>query len=62
MGRQIIVAVYTVAMVTLIVGVDFAFLRNRFWEPLIANIGIVLVFAAFYLIFLKQFIGARNSN
>lgn len=58
MGRQIIVVGYLVAMVVLIVGVDFAFLRNRFLERLIANIGIVLVFSAFYLIFLKRFIGA----
>ena len=58
MGRQEIVVVYVVAMVALIVGVDFAFLRNRFWERLMANIGIVLVFAAFYLIFLRRFIGA----
>jgi hypothetical protein len=62
MGRQIIVVVYIVAMVALIVGIDFAFLRNRFWERLIANIGIVLVFGAFYFVFLKQFIGAQNSN
>jgi len=36
------------------VGVDFAFLRHRFWERLIVNIGIVLVFAAFYLRFLRR--------
>jgi hypothetical protein len=39
-------------MVAVIVGVDFAFLRNRFWERLIVNIGIVLVFGAFYVKFL----------
>ena len=32
--------------------VDFVFFRNRFWERLIVNIGIVLVFGAFYLRFL----------
>ena len=37
-----------VVMAAVIVGVDFAFFRNRFWERLIVNIGIVLVFAAFY--------------
>jgi hypothetical protein len=53
-GRQVAVALYVVAMVAVIVGVDFAFFRNRFWERLIANIGIVLVFAAFYLRFFRR--------
>ncbi len=42
-----------VVMVAVIVGVDFAFFRDHFWERLAVNIGIVLVFAAFYLRFLK---------
>ena len=54
MGRQVAVVLYVVAMVALIVGVDFAFLRHRFWERLIVNIGIILVFAAFYLRFLRR--------
>ena len=54
MGRQVAVVLYVVAMVALIVGVDFAFLRHRFWERLIVNIGIVLVFAAFYLRVLRR--------
>jgi hypothetical protein len=41
-------------MVAIIIGVDFAFLRNRFWERLLVNIGIVLVFAALYARFLKR--------
>ena len=45
---------YVVAMVAVIVGVDFAFFRNRFWERLMANIGIVLLFGAFYLRFLQR--------
>lgn len=53
MGRQVAV-LYAVAMIAVIVGVDFAFFRNRFWERLIVNIGIVLVFAAFYLRFLRR--------
>jgi hypothetical protein len=40
------------AMAAIIVGVDIAFFRNRFWERLVVNIGIVLVFGAFYLRFL----------
>jgi hypothetical protein len=54
MGRQVAVALYVVAMVAVIVGVDFAFFRNRFWERLMANVGVVLVFAAFYLRFLRH--------
>jgi hypothetical protein len=54
MGRQVTVALYLVAMVAVIVGLDFAFFRNRFWERLIANIGVVLMFAAFYLRFLRH--------
>ena len=53
MGRQVAVVLYVVAMVAVIVGVDLAFFRNRFWERLMVNIGIVLVFAAFYFRFLR---------
>lgn len=45
---------YVLAMAAIIVGVDFMLFRNRFWERLIANIGIILVFAAFYLRFLRR--------
>lgn len=41
-------------MVAIIIGVDLAFLRHLFWERLFVNIGIVLVFAAFYFIFLRH--------
>ena len=51
MDRRTAVVLYVVAMAAVIVGVDFAFFRNRFWERLIVNIGIVLVFGAFYLRF-----------
>ena len=44
---------YGLAMVAVIVGVDVLFFRNHFWERLIVNVGIVMVFAAFYLRFLK---------
>jgi len=42
-----------VAMVVVIVGVDLAFFRNYFWARLMVNIGLALVFAAFYLRFLR---------
>jgi hypothetical protein len=53
MGKQVTIVLYVVAMAAVIVGVDLAFFRNRFWERLIVNIGIVLVFAAFYSTFLR---------
>ena len=49
MSRQATVVLYVVAMAAIIVGVDFAFFRNRFWERLAVNIVIVLVFGAFLL-------------
>ena len=54
MGRQVAVVLYVVAMAAVIVGVDVVFFRHRFWERLAVNIGIVLVFVAFYLRFLKR--------
>ncbi len=54
MGRKVVVVLYVLAMAAVIVGVDFAFFRNRFWERLTVNVGIVLVFAAFYLRFLRR--------
>lgn len=54
MGRRAALALYVAAMVAVIVGVDFAFLRNRFWERLAVNLGVVLVFAAFYSRFLRR--------
>jgi hypothetical protein len=53
MGRQVAIALYVAAMVAVIVGIDLAFFRDRFWERLMVNIGIVLVFGAFYLRFFK---------
>jgi hypothetical protein len=54
MRKRAAVVLYVLAMVAVVVGVDVLFLRDRFWERLLVNIGIVLVFAAFYLRFLKR--------
>ena len=54
MGGQVAVLLYAVAMAAVIVGVDFVFFRNRFWERLTVNIGIVLVFGVSYLRFLRR--------
>ena len=54
MTRNMSVVLFIVVLIAVVVSVDLLFFRNLFWERLIANIGIVLVFAAFYLRFLKN--------
>jgi uncharacterized membrane protein len=54
MTKQLPIVLYVLAMAALIVGMDVALFRNRFWERLLANVGIVLLFAAFYLRFLRS--------
>ena len=56
MRRQAAVGLYVLALVAVVVGVDVLFFRQHehVWERLIVNVGIVLVFAAFYLRFLKR--------
>lgn len=54
MTRNMSVVLYVVVLIAVVVGVDLLFFRNRFWERLMANIGIVLLFAAFYLRFLNN--------
>jgi hypothetical protein len=52
MGRQVGVGLYVLAMIAVVVSVDILFFRHHFTQRLIANIGIVLLFAAFgFLIF-----------
>ncbi len=54
MRRQPATALYVLAMVLVVVAVDVLFFRHRFWERLAANVGIVLVFGAFYFRFLYR--------
>jgi len=54
MLRNTSVVLYIVVLIAVVVSVDLLFFKNRFWERLIVNIGIVLVFAAFYFRFLKN--------
>ncbi len=54
MRTQSAVALYVLALVAVVVGVDILFFRHQFWERLIANVGLVLVFGAVYLRFLKR--------
>ncbi len=54
MPRNAYVVLYILLLIAVVVSVDLLFFKNRFLERLIVNIGIVLVFAAFYLRFLKN--------
>jgi hypothetical protein len=53
-GRPATGALYVVAMASVVVGVDVLFFRGHFWDRLAANVGIVLVFVAFYFRFLHH--------
>jgi hypothetical protein len=46
MTRNMSVVLYIVVLIAVVVSVDLPFFKNQFWERLIVNIGIVLVFAA----------------
>ena len=54
MGSKAAVVLYVLAMVAVVVGVDILFFRDHFWARLAVNVGIVLVFVAFYFRFLKH--------
>jgi hypothetical protein len=54
MGSTTDAVLYVLVMVAVVVGVDVLVLRHHFMGRLVANVGIVLVFAAFYLTFLRQ--------
>jgi len=54
MGRPLALVLYALAMVAVIVGVDVVFFRHLMWGRLTVNIGIVLVFAAFYLRYFRH--------
>jgi hypothetical protein len=53
-GRPAALELYVLAQVAVVKGVDVLFFRHHLWERLIVNVGIDLVFAAFYLRFLKR--------
>ncbi|MGO9408259.1 MAG: hypothetical protein ACLP41_13450 [Acidimicrobiales bacterium] len=44
-------ATYALALVAVVVGVDVLFFKHHFWPRLMVNVGIVLIFEAFYLRF-----------
>ncbi len=51
MPRNAFAPLAVAALIAIVVSVDLLFFRNRFWERLMVNVGIVLVFGAFYLRF-----------
>ncbi len=51
MGAKVFQVIYIVALVVVVVGVDVLFFRHQFWPRLLGNVGIVLVFLAFFLRF-----------
>lgn len=53
MGKQAFLVLYVIALVAVVVGVDILIFRHHFWPRLMVNIGIVLIFGAFYLRFVK---------
>ena len=55
MTKLLPVAAFIAAMILIIVAVDVLFFRSseHTWERLASNVGIVLVFIAFYLRFFK---------
>lgn len=54
MSKSAMIILYVVAMVATVVIVDMFFFRRRPWRRLLVNIGIVLIYAACYLVFLKN--------
>ncbi len=54
MGKNTWSVLYLIVMIAAIVSVDLLFFRHHLWQRLMVNIGIVLVFIAFYLRFLNK--------
>jgi hypothetical protein len=54
MGTQATTVLYILLLIAVVVTVDFLFFKNHFWERLMVNIGIVLMFLAVYFRFLKR--------
>ncbi|MEZ0049569.1 hypothetical protein ABIA30_000559 [Mycobacterium sp. MAA66] len=54
MGKNALLVAYALTMVALIVSVDVLLFRHQFWPRLMVNVGIVLIFGAFYLRFASR--------
>ena len=53
-SKNTYVVIHILALTAVIVGVDVLFFGDQFWPRLPVNIGIVVVFAAFGLRYLRQ--------
>ena len=53
MQGWVVVALFVAVMVAVIVGVDILIFRDHPWARLAINVGIVLVFGAFYFRFFR---------
>lgn len=53
MRSQAVHVVYVLVLAAVIVAVDVLFFRNRFWPRLAVNVGLILVFGAFYFRFVR---------
>ena len=54
MGSRIGALLYVGVMILVIICADILFFRHHFVARLMANVGIVLVFGAFYLTFVRK--------
>ena len=54
MSKSAYMLIFFLFMIGSIVGLDFAFLREHFVARLIVNIVIVVLFSAFYFVYLKD--------
>lgn len=56
MNKDSFIVVYLIIMISLIVSLDFLFLRHHFTLRLIVNISIVVIFILLYLLIFKNHI------
>ncbi len=54
MDRNVLTVIYLIAMVVIIVLVDVFIFRHHVIERLLSNIGIVLIFIAFFFRYIKK--------
>ena len=54
MKSQMATILYLLLMAAVIVTVDLLVFKDRFWERVTVNVGLVLIFIAFYFRFLKE--------
>ncbi len=54
MEKNLAAIILVLLMIATIVAVDVLFFRHRFWERLMANVGIALIYIAVFLSFVKR--------